>query len=136
MWFLYRCLLVPSVSLSATIPAIDTGLGPLKYGPEGLIDSFALLTDDNLGNLPATFTICSSIAAKAFTGGIHPFQLNHNDGKTWIAVHFYPTTKMMKFHRLHVRVSNISVNYILISRKSHLDRNMVRSIRATRSISS
>ena len=107
MWFLYRCLLVPSVSLSATIPAIDTGLGPLKYGPEGVIDSFALLTDDNLGNLPATFTICSSIAAKAFTGGIHPFQLNHNDGKTWIAVHFYPTTKMMKYHRLHVRVSNI-----------------------------
>ena len=107
MWFLYSCLLVPSVSLTTTIPAIDTGLGPLKYGPEGLIDSFALLTDDNLGNLPAAFTICSSIAAKAFTGGIHPFQLNHNDGKSWIAVHFYPTTKMMKFHRLHVRVSNI-----------------------------
>ena len=81
-------MLAPA-SFATAIPAIDTGLGPATYGPEGLISNFAVLTDNNLGNLPTAFTICSSISTKAFVAGIYPFQLLYDDGQSWISVHFY-----------------------------------------------
>ena len=105
MFVFYCCLLVP-VSITTAISAIDTGLGPIMYGPERLIRDFAALTDNNLDKLPPAFTICSSISTKAFTGGIYPFQLLRSDGTPWISVRFHAPEKSAKFHRLTITVRN------------------------------
>ena len=101
---IFLCLFVP-VSLAIAIPALDTGLGPDVYGPDEAIRNFAILTDDDLGDLPPAFTICSSIATNAFTSGIYPFQLLHKNGKSWISFRFHPAQKSSIFHRFVITVS-------------------------------
>ena len=104
MWPTRICLLIP-VSFIYAIPAIDTGMGPPSYGPEGLISNFAVFKDSNIENLPAAFTICSSATTEAFASSIYPFQLLHDDGRPWITVNFHAAEKSSTFHRLTIDVS-------------------------------
>ena len=71
-------------SLVIAIPAIDNGMGKYKMGK--MMPDFAVLTGNNLDNLPSDFTICSSLDSQAFLGHLSPFLLQHQDGEPWISI--------------------------------------------------
>ena len=71
-------------SLVIAIPAIDNGMGKYKMGK--MMPDFAVLTGNNLDNLPSDFTICSSLDSQAFLGQLSPFLLQHHDGEPWISI--------------------------------------------------
>ena len=78
--------LVVQVSLATAIPVVDNGMGENILGLEATVTDFAVLTGNNLGNLPPEFTICSSIASNAFLGSLSFFQLLFENGEPWVTV--------------------------------------------------
>ena len=106
MHLFYVGLLIPP---TLAIPAIDTGMGSLLAGtpmdgPEGRITDFAILTDDNLGELPESFTICSSTTSKAFAGRLVPFQLLQDNGRPWFTFIIMAPQKTTTKHRIIMMV--------------------------------
>ena len=97
--------LLVQTCLTTAKHAIDTGMGPMFFGREGLITDFAVLTNDNLDDLPDNFTICSSTTAKAFTNGLNPFQLYQENGKPWFTIYFFAAQKTGTHHRVNILVS-------------------------------
>ena len=100
----YLGLLVHA-SLATAIPVLDNGMGEKVSGPESVVNDFAVLTGNNLGTLPPDFTICSSIATRAFLGFMAPFQLLYNDGKPWITVRTDLALKHQTKHKIIFYVS-------------------------------
>ena len=92
------------VRLTIAMPSIDTGVGPFTAGPEETIQDFAILTNDDLGNLPGNFTICTSVSTDALLGRLHPFQLLHDNGKPWVTFAILPALKHSTQHRLSIKV--------------------------------
>ena len=90
--------------LTIAMPSIDTGVGPFAAGPEETIQDFAILTNDDLGNLPGNFTICTSVSTDALLGRLHPFQLFHDNGKPWVTFAILPALKHSTQHRLSIKV--------------------------------
>ena len=97
--------LLVQTCLTTAKHAIDTGMGPMFFGREGLITDFAVLTNDNLDDLPDNFTICSSTTAKAFTNGLNPFQLYQENGRPWLTIYFFAAQKTGTHHRVNILVS-------------------------------
>ena len=98
--------LLAHTSLASAIPVVDNVPGKFIMGPEEVVTDFAVLTDSNLVNLPPDFTVCSSMAATAFTSGLSPFQLLYQESKRpWITVYFYGALMDSKKHRLTFFVS-------------------------------
>ena len=57
--------------------------GPLEWGKESMIKDFATLTTDKVGNLPDSFTICSSDFITFVSSSNSVFQLLKQDGSPW-----------------------------------------------------
>ena len=57
--------------------------GPLEWGKESMIKDFATLTTDKVGNLPDSFTICSSNFITFVSSSNSVFQLLKQDGSPW-----------------------------------------------------
>ena len=57
--------------------------GPLEWGKESMIKDFATLTTDEVGNLPDSFTICSSNFITFVSSSNSVFQLLKQDGSPW-----------------------------------------------------
>ena len=100
------------VPLTTAMPSIDTGVGPFAAGPEETIQDFAILTNDDLGNLPGNFTICTSVSTDALLGRLHPFQLFHDNGKPWVTFAILPALKHSTQHRLSIKVRDEKVKKI------------------------
>ena len=100
-------LLIPA---SLALPAIDTGTGSLLLGkvdgPKESIKDFAVLTDNNLGSLPESFTICSSTTSKAFAGRLVPFQLVQDNGRPWFTFIIMAPQKTTTKHRVILMVGD------------------------------
>ena len=92
------------VRLTIAMPSIDTGVGPFTAGPEETIQDFAILANDDLGNLPGNFTLCTSVSTDALLGRLHPFQLFHDSGKPWVTFAILPALKHSTQHRLSIKV--------------------------------
>ena len=103
---IFSCLGLYFVLMPLTIamPSIDTGVGPFTAGPEETIQDFAILTNDDLGNLPGNFIICTSVSTDALLGRLHPFQLLHDNGKPWVTFAILPALKHSTQHRLSIKV--------------------------------
>ena len=97
--------LLVHTSLVTAIPVLDNGMGEKVSGPESVVNDFAVLTGNNLGTLPPDFSICSSIATRAFLGFMAPFQLLYNDGKPWITVRTDLALKDQTRHKIIFYVS-------------------------------
>ena len=98
--------LLAHATLAIAIPAIENDLvSQYLLGPEAGITDFAVLTDNNLDDLPPNITICSSVASAAFLGSLSPFQLLYQNGDAWISIHFYSAYKESTRHKLNVYVS-------------------------------
>ena len=111
MHLFYIVLLIPTI---LAIPAIDTGMGSLLAGtpvdqPEGRITDFAVLIDDTLGELPESFTICSSTTSKAFAGRLVPFQLLQNNGRPWFTFIIRAPQKTTTKHRIIMMVCRVKL---------------------------
>ena len=101
-------LLIPAC-LASTIPTIDTGMGSLLAGtavdgPEAKITDYAVLIEENLGQLPESFTICSSTTSKAFAGRLIPFQLIQDNGRPWFTFIIMAPQKTTTKHRIIIMV--------------------------------
>ena len=92
-------------ALAKAIPVIDNGVGLLVMFPEEKITDFAVLTGNNLDNLPPDFTICSSVASGAFLGYISPFQLLYQNGKPWITIKVDAALRETTHHQMNIYVS-------------------------------
>ena len=91
-------------TLAAAIPVIENSMSVNTMGTEAVIPDFAVLTANNLNDLPSDFTICSSIRADAFIGSVSPFQLYQN-GKPWISIWFIAAQKDSRHHQVYFYVS-------------------------------
>ena len=91
-------------SIAFAIPAIDTGIGVVPPGPEESVKDIAVLTKDNLANLPSNFTICSSISTDAFTTGLSPFLMTRESGEPWITFSIWPPNKGSTKQRIQTKV--------------------------------
>ena len=110
--------LLVSASLTSAIPAVDNGIGTQVLLPEQKITDFAVLTGNNLGNLPPEFTICSSIASNAFLGSLSFFQLLYENGEPWVTVKTrFGIEKDATQHRFQTFVSS---SFMSISSKLNL----------------
>ena len=58
----------------------------LVYGAEDLITDYVTLANDPVGNLPDTFTICSSIFIKYVTTNNDVFEMFKEDGTHWFVL--------------------------------------------------
>ena len=101
-------MLIPAC-LASTIPTIDTGMGSLLAGtavdgPEAKITDYAVLIEENLGQLPESFTICSSTTSKAFAGRLIPFQLVQDNGRPWFTFIIMAPQKTTTKHRIIIMV--------------------------------
>ena len=106
--FCIGLMLIPG-SLSSMIPTIDTGMGSLLAGtamdgPEAKITDFAILIEENLAELPESFTICSSTTSKAFAGRLIPFQLIQDNGRPWFTFIIMAPQKTTTKHRIIIMV--------------------------------
>ena len=98
--------LLVQASLAAAIPVLDNGMGKGIGVTEEKISDFAILTGENLDNLPPDFTICSSVASASFLSTFSPFQLLYPDHKMpWISIYFYGPQKGSTLHRMMFFVS-------------------------------
>ena len=98
--------LLVQASLAAAIPVLDNGMGKGIGVTEEKISDFAILTGENLDNLPPDFTICSSVASASFLSTFSPFQLLYPDHKKpWISIYFYGPQKGSTLHRMMFFVS-------------------------------
>ena len=104
--------LVVSFVDSASIPAIDTGLGLVPPGPEESVKDFAILSDDLVTDLPSKFTICSSISTDAFTTGLSPFLLTRESGEPWITFAIWPPNKGSTMQRIQTKVAEELSNWL------------------------
>ena len=98
-------LVLTSLATATAIPAVDNGIGTQVLLPEEKITDFAVLTGNNLGNLPPEITFCSSIATGTFISSLSPFQLLYQNGKPWITIYFYPAQEDSRHHRMIFFVS-------------------------------
>ena len=51
------------------------------YGEESLIKDFVTLSQDPISNLPASFTICSSVYLGTINGPLNIFQMYNENGE-------------------------------------------------------
>ena len=58
----------------------------LVYGAEDLITDYVTLANDPVGNLPDTFTICSSVFIKYVTTNNDVFEMFKEDGTHWFVL--------------------------------------------------
>ena len=107
IWVKIVSIFLPAfIVASASIPAIDTGLGLVPPGPEESVKDFAILSDDDLvTDLPSKFTICSSISTDAFTTGLSPFLLTRESGVPWITFAIWPPNKGSTMQRIQTKVA-------------------------------
>ena len=105
-WMLVGYILNFPPSIAFAIPAIDTGIGVVPPGPEESVQDIAVLTKDNLANLPSNFTICSSISTDAFTTGLSPFLMTRDSGEPWITFSIWPPNKGSTKQRIQTKVTN------------------------------
>ena len=103
-WMMVGYILFFPPSIAFAIPAIDTGLGVVPPGPEESVQDIAVLTKDNLANLPSNFTICSSISTDAFTTGLSPFLMTRESGEPWITFSIWPPNKGSTKQRIQTKV--------------------------------
>ena len=96
--------LLVHASLASAIPVIENSMRVSIMGPEAILPDFAVLTANNLNDLPSDFTICSSMASDAFLGSVSPFQLYQN-GKPWISIWFIAAQKDSRHHQVYFYVS-------------------------------
>ena len=92
-------------SLASAIPVIENGMRPELVTSEENIPDFAIFTDNQHGNLPSDFTICSSISTQARLGSLSPFQLLLSNGRPWITTWVYSAQKDSTHHRIIFYVS-------------------------------
>ena len=105
-WVKIVSIFLPAfIVASASIPAIDTGLGLVPPGPEESVKDFAILSDDLVTDLPSKFTICSSISTDAFTTGLSPFLLTRESGEPWITFAIWPPNKGSTMQRIQTKVA-------------------------------
>ena len=100
-------------SPSFAIPTIDTGLSPHFVGPETKITDFATLTNNNLGNLPNNFTICSSVSTLAFKSHLSPFLLLHNNSQPWVVITIWGAERKSTHHKIDIQVSSFKAALFL-----------------------
>ena len=105
-------MLIPVSLASMPIPTIDTGMGSLLAGtamdgPVEKITDFAILIEENLGELPESFTICSSTTSKAFAGRLIPFQLIQDNGRPWFTFIIMAPQKTTTKHRIIIMVRRL-----------------------------
>ena len=55
----------------------------IVYGPEDVIEDYLTLADDPKGNLPDSYTACSSVFVKLATTDILVIQMLKQDGTPW-----------------------------------------------------
>ena len=55
----------------------------LVYGPEDVVVDYSILADDPIGNLPESYTVCSSVFIKFATTDILVIQMLKQDGTPW-----------------------------------------------------
>ena len=103
-WMMVGYMLLFPPSIAFAIPAIDTGIGVVPPGPEESVQDIAVLTKDNLANLPSNFTICSSISTDAFTTGLSPFLMTRESGEPWITFSIWPPNKGSTKQRIQTKV--------------------------------
>ena len=66
--------------------------GVFIYGStEDVMDRYSGLSKDIIGNLPDTFTICSSIFIQYKTSASNFFHLLQDDGQPWLTVYLDTT---------------------------------------------
>ena len=96
--------LLVHTTLAAAIPVTENSMHVSIMGPEAVIPDFAVLTANNLNDLPSDFTICSSMASDNFLDSQSPFQLYQN-GKPWISIWFFAAEKDSRHHHVYFFVS-------------------------------
>ena len=97
--FLYLCFSF-SLSLvsSEEILILDNfKYGGLTFGSEDVVVDYASLASDPKGELPTTFTICSSVHVKFVTTCQYFFQLYQEDGEPWFYLKIDPVRDLTKF---------------------------------------
>ena len=81
--------------------------GEIIYGDESLIKDYVTLSQDPISNLPARFTICSSLYLGRISTIPNVFQLYNENGKPWFNFAIQITDKM----RNDVRTERILMYY-------------------------
>ena len=56
------------------------------YGEESVMKDYVTLSHDPISNLPASFTICSSLYLEKINGNIHIFQMYNENGEHWFNI--------------------------------------------------
>ena len=59
------------------------------HGKESLIKDFVTLSHDPISNLPASFTICSSLYLDKINGPASVFQTYKENGKPWFNINIF-----------------------------------------------
>ena len=58
----------------------------IVFGPEDVIEDYLTLADDPNGNLPESYTVCSSVFVKYATSDIAVIQMLKQDGTPWYSL--------------------------------------------------
>ena len=98
-WLIILLLPVPTSSITDTpdtsLASISTlGSGDLVFGPETLIQDFALLSVPTPASLPPAFTVCSSLLTHPLPTIALFFSLLQQDGSPWLALTLSPLPDM------------------------------------------
>ena len=74
------------------------------YGEESLIKDFVTLSHDPISNLPASFTICSSLYLDKINGPLNIFQMYNENGKYWFnfIISAAPQRNIIRTERIHI----------------------------------
>ena len=70
--------------------------GSVVYGPETNIKDYITLANDPIGNLPAAFTICSSIFIKFWTTEASFVEMYKEDESHWFLIQFATASRNYK----------------------------------------
>ena len=81
--------------------------GKIIYGDESLIKDHVTLSQDPISNLPASFTICSSLYLGRISTNPNIFQLYNENGKGWFNFNIYMIDKL----RNDVRTERLRMYY-------------------------
>ena len=81
--------------------------GEIIYGDESLIKDYVTLSQDPISNLPARFTICSSLYLGRISTTPNAFQLYNENGKGWFNFGIQMKDKL----RNNVRTERVQMYY-------------------------
>ena len=68
----------------------------IVFGPEDLVVDYLTLADDLIGNLPESYTICSSVFVKFATSDIAILQMLKQDGTPWYRLALFSSRDLDK----------------------------------------